>query len=651
MSIIFGILKSGGINKRVLAELGAATDRFACDGTFIHSHGDVGMGFQPYHTHERSGLEAQPAVDRHGNMLVFDGRLDNFDQLRRELGVWAPSPSDSAIVLAAFGQWGESCFSRFIGDWALGLWSPSERSLFLARDHAGTRTLYYKATEGCIRWSTSLETLFYTSPGLELEPQFVADYLGGQTNLEQTPYRGIKAVPPAHYLAFRPKGIVCKPHWQWMSTDKLLYRTDAEYEEHFLGVFRTAVERRIGPGAPILAQLSGGMDSSSIVCMADCIRRDQGAHRSDLIHTISYFDDSEPHWNEKPYFSAVESSRGQRGIHVDNAAYPRTWTPSGSLRAAYLLPGMDQVALQREIEMQNLMGDEGYRVILSGLGGDELLGGVPTPYPELADLLVSGHWNALWQQSVQWCLTDRSPIHFMLLRTLRLTCSCYFGGQQTPSASLPWLRIAPGQEGRAVPVPIGLFDRMSFPPSAICNQEAWWSILRSLPSSLPDYLIRYEYRYPYLDRDLATFLFQVPREQLVRPGQRRSLMRRALRGIVPPEVLQRRRKGYLIRNAALHLDAISHSLSATDLRSLAVVRRGFVDPQSLGEALARIGKGQNPEWVSPLWRTLLFDLWLRSFDAGFARSLPGIPDPQRTPRTLRPCSVEIQQKEVEKCAT
>jgi asparagine synthase (glutamine-hydrolysing) len=125
----------------------------------------------------------------------------------------------------------------------------------------------------------------------------------------------------------------------------------------------------------------------------------------------------------------------------------------------------------------------------------------------------------------------------------------------------------------------------------------------------------------------------VPREQLVRPGQRRSLMRRALRQIVPHEILQRRRKAYLIRNAAVGLQTICQMVSRAELRSLCVVQSGFVDPHLLGEALIRVSNGQNLQWVSPLWRTLLFDLWLRSRQTTFARPAPCIPDPQGISRS------------------
>jgi asparagine synthase (glutamine-hydrolysing) len=165
MSIIFGMRQMNGsdVHERQLHALAQATDRYALDGTVVRAHGNIGMGYQPYHTHERCNLESQPAVDALGNMATLDGRIDNHKALCEILDLDGSDSSDSTIVLAAFRRWGEECFGRLIGDWALALWFQSARLVYLARDHAGTRTLYFEEKDGSLRWSTFLETFF--APG------------------------------------------------------------------------------------------------------------------------------------------------------------------------------------------------------------------------------------------------------------------------------------------------------------------------------------------------------------------------------------------------------------------------------------------------------------------------------------------------------
>src|SRR5271155_2501615 len=115
MSVIFGIRNPDGqpADERQLHELASATQAFAPEGTFVKACGTIGMGSQPYRTHDRSILESPPITDRHGNMIAFDGRLDNHAELCRLLELRDSETPDSVIVLAAFLRWGENCFRRF----------------------------------------------------------------------------------------------------------------------------------------------------------------------------------------------------------------------------------------------------------------------------------------------------------------------------------------------------------------------------------------------------------------------------------------------------------------------------------------------------------------------------------------------------------
>jgi asparagine synthase (glutamine-hydrolysing) len=612
MSIIFGIraAEGGKVEEPRLVNLGRATNRFALDGTFALCRGRVGMGFQPYHTHQRSCLESQPLVDDRGNMLTLDGRLDNHTELCGLLKIQDQNLPDSVIVLTAFERWGEACFSRFVGDWALSLWCDTNRSLYLARDHAGTRTLYFELAEGVILWSTFLETFMTGKKSRDLDEGFAACYLSCQPIRDLTPYKGITAVSPAHYYVVREDKITRKTLWQWMVKDTIRYRTDTEYEEHFLSLFQQSVRRRTGPGAPILAQLSGGMDSSSIVCVSDHMRRDQGASPDELIDTLSYYDDSEPSWNERPYFTAVEQERGKSGVHIEASFMDRTYEPVPASEGVYHLPGPDSSAIEFERKVAKAVDGYDYRVILSGNGGDEVLGGVPLPYPELADYAISGSLRLLLKSAVAWSLTSRTPLIQTLFQTSKyiydLYRPSYLDANSTPAWLAPHLkRICSTLKKRDRTVD----GRLGRKPGSVSNGIAWWSVLEALPSLFPCSETRYEYRYPYLDRDLVEFLFSIPREQLVRPGRRRSLMRRALRNIVPEEILERRRKAFLIRGALASVQMRREKIEAL-FKNSPGVRYGFVRADELHSALEITAKGIDPGLWAALNRAITFDLWL-----------------------------------------
>lgn len=623
MSIIFGIRKSLGsfVSNEEVLHLAAATKRHAPDGTSVMVRGRIGMGFQPYLTHERSNLELQPAVDAQGNMLCLDGRIDNHAGLRRLLDICEESTPDSLIVLAAFRRWREDCFSKLIGDWALALWSAVDEIVYLARDHAGARTLYFGDVSGDLQWATYLDTFSPEGTTCALDENYATSYLALLPIRDLTPFKGIRSVQPAHYLAINNRRVAKHSHWDWMATDQIRYKSDEEYEQHFLSLFKQSVQRRTGPGAPILAQLSGGMDSSSIVCVSDSIRRNQEPD-AEILDTISFYDDDEPNWNESPYFSIVEAIRGRAGVHFKTSFINRSFEPPDPSCALYPFPGVHSSPIRQEEEVQCYLNERGYRAILSGIGGDEVLGGVPTPLPELADYLFSGDIGQLFTQAFAWSLAARMPIILTIGQTAALVATLYRRQKVDVATLPPWLspRI------RASCVMGAMFSSASglaIRPSAVSNGLAWWSTVETLPHLLPSALTRYEYRYPYLDRDLIDYLFRVPREQLVRPGRRRSLMRRALRGIVPTEILERSRKAFIIRGP-LTLLRQSHETIRVLLDDSLVGQRGLIDPVVLQHELHLATTNGDPKWCIAILRTLDLELWLRARSGRF-RCVPSTP--------------------------
>jgi len=613
MSIIFGICKPGRatVTEEELLQLSKVTERFAPDGVAVKASGRIGMGLQPYYTHARSILDSSPLADDLGNVIGFDGRLDNHHELAVELDLDPVHTPDSQIVLAAFVQWGERCFSRLLGDWAIALWSTRNQTLYLARDHAGTRTLYFHCGAGCVRWSTYLDTLVSGTTGMHLDEDFAACYLACRPIRDLTPYKNLRAILPAHYVVIHDDEVHCRAHWDSAAQARLTYRSDREYEEHFFALLKQSVERRTGPGAPILAELSGGMDSTSIVCMSDHIRKSAGPD-VEILDTISFYDDSEPSLNDKPYFTAVEEHRGKVGVHIDTSFSHRTFEPPLAGNGVYLLPGADSSTILSESRFHDLVARHNYRVVLSGIGGDELAGGVPIPIPELADYLLSGRLMHLLKTSLDWCLRDRNPLVLSVLQTLKYAVALYLN----PQSNLPHPPVWLSDRLRRRVETLGSRDvavqsRFRIRPTSIDNSISWWSIMESLPHLFPALMSRLEYRYPLLDRDLVQFLFSIPREQLFLPGRKRSLMRRALGNIVPIVVLERRRKAYQLRRPLLTMQFAGARLSELFEKSR-LVGAGFIKRDTLDEQLQKMLRSGDPEWWRALLRATDLELWLNS---------------------------------------
>jgi asparagine synthase (glutamine-hydrolysing) len=618
MSIIFGIIREQGgqVTKEELRRLGSATQRYACEGTHLQVLGEVGFGYQPYFTDKRSELEPGPLEGSDGTCVVFDGRLDNYHDLCRSLEILPDSTSDSEIVLASFARWGEACFGKFVGDWALAIWSPHDASLRLARDHAGSRTLYFSRTGGEIQFSTFLETLIHGDRSPIVEFTYAALYLSSLPTGDLTPYKAIFAVTPAHVLTFSGNSQSRKPHWNWFPNDRIVYRSEEEYEQHFFALFRQAVERRTGPGAPLLAHLSGGVDSSSIVCMSDFIRREQGSGVNDLVDTLSYFNDLEPNWNERPYFTLIEERRGKAGFHIDLSKRKRTFQQVPVDDGFYGFPGGDSGTLASERELQAILGERGYKAILSGIGGDELLGGVPTFKFQLADHVLAGRIGEFSRLAIDSCISTRDPIISLFFEVLKTVGQLYATRSDLSRRPIPpWLTQKSSSVVRRVIEQIHPESRsFGATPSSVAAGVTWWRLLETMPHLSPGYLVRYEYRYPYLDRDLVDFLIRIPKEQLVRPGRRRSLMRRALKSIVPTEVLERPRKAYMSRTRAASLRERTGQPGGM-APPFALEAHGLVDGASLEKFFRLIGDHHVWKWTAALARAAHYEAFLRSSDA------------------------------------
>jgi asparagine synthase (glutamine-hydrolysing) len=620
MSIQFGLWQRFGpaVGEREVLELGALSARHATEGTSVACRRNIGMGLQTFTTHQRSQLESRPVLFADGLMVSLDGRIDNYAELSEEINLASREIADSFLVAALYRKQGSACFSKLIGDWAIAIWSPSNDTLYLARDHAGTRTLYFEISEERVLWSTVLDTFVGKGRSVEFDEAYAGRYLSGLPIRDLTPYKGIHSVTPSHFLAVSLAGIARQRHWEPTVRERIRYRSDSEYEQHFLTLFCQSVRRRTGPGAPIVAELSGGMDSSSIVCVSDRMRLEGGASPAELLDTVSRFDDSEPNWDERRYFSIVEAQRRKAGIHLNIAFENRTFEPLDPEDYPLpVLPGIDRYAAVRQKQLAAAIAQGGYRSILSGIGGDEVLGGVPSPYSELADYLVAFDLRRMVSRAFAFSLVDRTPVLHMLVRTVASSSTTYWTFLPAKVQVPPWIprelrrRASDAQIDANVRVP-----RFGLLPSSIENGMSWWKTLESMPHLYPSVAPRSEYRYPYLDRDLVDFLFRIPREQLVRPGRRRSLMRRALQGIVPADILERPRKGSLIRGPLVSLQRSEPDIRAIFTKSL-IGAMGLVDENQLKTTLSEIVKGTSPRWWPAVINAIQMEFWLRVQSEGF----------------------------------
>ncbi len=260
------------------------------------------------------------------------------------------------------------------------------------------------------------------------------------------------------------------------------------------------------------------------------------------------------------------------------------------------------------------MASQGNRVVLSGIGGDEVMGGVPTPAPELENLLARAHFGALAHQLKVWALEKRKPWFHLFWEAARGFFPPALVGVPKYMRPAPWLQSSFAKRHwvalTGYPSRTKLFGPL---PSFQENVSTLDVLRRQLACKALPFEPPFEKRYPYLDRGLLEFMFAIPREQLVRPNQRRSLMRRALVGIVPDEILNRKTKAFVSRSpmVAISNDWAHFAGMTQNMLSSAL---GIVDSERISEALQKVRRGEEVPIIT-LKRTLSVEGWLKDLRA------------------------------------
>lgn len=613
MSVQAGIWNFDGrpVDHKLLADMTESLEQQGPDGESSHLDGSVALLYRPFHTTAESRREKQPQRSRRGFLLTCDGRIDNRDELIGEMGGDVETnPTDIALLAAAFDRSETKCFRRIVGDWALSIWKPQQRELILASDYMAIRHIFYSLKKDRVWWSTNLTALVLLSGDkFHINDDYIAGYFANDPDAHLTPYREIHEVPPGHFVSIRNGSASVQRYWWFSPKARIRYKSDTEYEEHFRYVFRNAVRRRLRSDSPVLAELSGGLDSSSIVCMADDIYSKEGAQMPRL-DTISYYDKAEPNGDDWIFFQKIEEKRGKVGAHIDVSTVGSS-PVSQECSEFNPLPGNLDSGHKLEAERAAVVRNGGYRVVLSGIGGDEFMGGIPNPAPYLADLVVQGRLITLARQLLAWSLVKRKPwINLLAHATVDLLPNSLAQYLIRQAKVVPWIerdfarrkRLAIRQLDVEEHFGLCLPTRRSYIAGVLlmANKLAKWT---------PPVLALEENRYPYVDQNLIEFILSIPASQLLRPGQRRSLMRRALAGIVPYEILSRGTKQFGARTPVVALERNWKEIR-TALDSSLLSCLGYIDGRRFMEELQSARNGKEIHIVRAL-KTISLEFWLR----------------------------------------
>jgi asparagine synthase (glutamine-hydrolysing) len=611
-------------DRHLLSRYSSLLQRLGPEGDFTYSDGPVALAYRPFHTTAESRRERQPYVSRRGFVITWDGRLDNRDELTAELGTYLEgAPTDVSIIAAAFDRWGTGCFRRIVGDWAMAVWEPLDRELCLAVDYLAIRHLFYWVTDRTVFWATDPDPLVRLSEStFHLDDEYIAGFLTTDPESHLSPFKEIQEVPAGHFVRIKPGSSSIERYWHPGPKLLIRYATDAEYEEHFRDVFRRAVRRRLRSDSPILAELSGGIDSSSIVCVADDILAHEGAE-TPRVDTLSKHDTTEPNGDDWTFFQKIEEKRGRTGHHIDtaNLAGSRSGLQYDTFAA---LPGRIGLGRALEAERAAVIRGGGYRTVLSGIGGDEFLGGIPDPCAQLGDLLFQLKLGGLWRKLIEWSLVKRTPwiqlLASVLIDLLPPVAARHFLREARPEN---WIDQDFAKRSRISLLQLGPQETLEF---WLPTRRSYFRAVLAMGNRMAKrpYLkpALEDTRYPYLDQNLIEFVLAIPATQLLRPGQRRSLQRRSLAGLVPAEVLDRRTKQFAARTPVLAIGNSWKELEGIFSQSLSSAL-GYVDGARFLSAV-RAGIDGSAIHIVRTVRTISLELWLRDMTA---RGVLRVPQP------------------------
>jgi asparagine synthase (glutamine-hydrolysing) len=542
-------------------------------------------------------------------VLHWDGRLDNrSDLLLRLSDLLHGETTNAAIARATYERWGTAGFVHLIGDWSLVIRDHETRTTVLASDFAGVRPLYYHVKDGRVQWSKRLQSLVEQTGITELDEQYIAGFLmfGGYPN--RTPYKSIYSVPPGHAVCVSANQTNASRFWSLPIGDTIRYQNPHRYEEQLRALFREAVAVRLQTESPVLAELSGGLDSSSVVCMANHLIR-SGAVNAPRLESASFT------WRnslDEPFIREVESHGGIQSarISMHNVPVISEAQVNGALPEPFqaVLGSLAAVAKQT-----------GARTVLTGQNGDLLMGNWFDDHLQVAASLRRFQIGHAVREALAWSKLLRLSVYQVLWHAAQaalppsLTPTAIYttaDGSYAPR-SVETSLVAQFSERTGVSECASFFsnDWLYAAPERRKHFRSLSLALELRTLQTPEPLQPLDYTHPFGHRPLVEFLMTVPADVLCRPGEPRKLMRSALSDLWPLKLRGRRSKGSFNAPWQEALRPLARALLKA--KTLYSVERGFVEHTSVRSRLERLSLGLDCN-ESQLRQIILLELWLRN---------------------------------------
>ncbi len=555
----------------------------------------------------------QPLEDPNsGNVLVYNGEIYNYLELREELlnkGYSFRTHGDAEVILKSYLEWGEKCLEKFIGMWAFALYDPRKDQLFLARDRFGIKPLLYSKVQGGVVFASEFRAILASQMvRTDLNLRTIYNYLSDSEvdTEESTFYEQIKNMPAGCFAFIRrqnPLEFEFQKYWdpyRIQPTDKETPYRDSV--EEFRELIRNAVNIHMRSDVPVGVCLSGGLDSSTIACIA---AEKMHLANNDL-HTFSaVFPDT--YYDEQKYVHSVVEYKGLIGHNITPTEGEFANEIDGLIAAQEVPFGSTGVYVQWKVfEAAN---NYGMKVMLDGQGADEALAGylsfyLPYVYEELKNFHLQ---NAL--HTIYLYLRYNKKKHYIFRNLLS------FFRRLTGNKNFDKIPFWMSPE-------FGAFNQQNFHAASDQTRSDFRltvgdMVRRYLTShSLPS-LLRYEdknsmhhsieSRVPFLDHRIVEYALKLQTRALIYKGTTKRILRDSMIGIVPSTVINRRDKlGFANPEGSWIKNIVKPRLLDT-MGDPAI--KEFFSVSSLNRIFKNEAEFEN--YAALLWRIYNLTQWLR----------------------------------------
>jgi asparagine synthase (glutamine-hydrolysing) len=589
------------------------------DGEGILIDQTAALGFRRLSILDLSHLGDQPMTSTDGSCtIVFNGEIFNYLELRQELqslGRIFRSQSDTEVLLNAYIEWGHACVERLNGMWAFVIIDRNTGKLFGSRDRFGIKPLY--------RWSGGGQTIIASeikairASGLyrdEINSGVVSDYLlGGRLDESAaTFFKGIDQLPAGYSFEVGADG--SSHQWRFWDLRTISERPNDEAPAAFAGLFEDAVRLHMRSDVPVGVHLSGGMDSTSIICASSRVQSEAGA--SGKLKAFSYADTE---YDESQYIDATLARTGIELVTLKTDAN-RVWEDLPRM-LRYQDEPVHSLTAVVGFQLMQLTQEHGIRVILNGQGADETLGGYPSYFRDgWVTLLKEGGLLPAWREVGRYALTTGGIRRALFIKLLRHV-------MQTHMRALPQYRRLAKQRYRARLKnvswvnPALALSASDIPESDGADLRS--TLLQSVEMSpLPLYLRvedrnsmahSIETRLPFLDYRLVSLAFSLERQWKLNGSLNKFVLREAMRGRIPELVRARQDKmGFPTAATRWFRNELYPKIREVFI-DLGGAATDYLHRQTLLDHLEQHRTGQ-ANHAEPLFRAMQFLLWKDSLN-------------------------------------